>query len=169
MFVGEAPGADEERTGVAFVGASGRLLDKWIEVLGLTEEDVYITNVVKCRPPKNRDPTDFELESCVPHLAREIREMNPVLVIPLGRYARQAISHMRQDGTLTELQYGLGLKHPAFYLRNGIGLIPNDELNFLKAKLERRCLHRWSLSETGKMHCSLCQKEYQSEAGKSVN
>jgi DNA polymerase len=158
MFIGEAPGADEERRGVAFVGRSGQLLDKWIEALGLAEKDVYITNVVKCRPPNNRDPTDFEVEACLPHLAREIAELNPKLIIPLGRFAKSVVSHMREAGDVTESQYSLGLKHPAWYLRNGaIGEIPMSELGFLKTKLNYRCAHRWAFdSETGAITCSYC-------------
>jgi len=135
MFIGEAPGEEEERTGQAFVGQSGKMLDQWIEQLGLTEDDVYITNVVKCRPPKNRDPTEFEISGCLPHLAREIRELHPKLVIPLGRFARDVVRRMVTEGLLLEKDYGLSLKHPAWYLRQGGW--PSEELKYLRLKLQK--------------------------------
>lgn len=139
MFIGEAPGENEEKRGLAFVGKSGELLDIWIKALGLTEDDVYITNVVKCRPPKNRDPTDFEIEGCLPHLSREIRELEPLIVVPLGRFATKVVSHMREEGIVSDAQYALSLKHPAFYLYKGdIGHVPSDRLDFIKGKLRRR-------------------------------
>jgi len=136
MFVGEAPGEVEERIGKAFIGKSGKMLDQWIAQLGLSEEDVFITNVVKCRPPKNRDPTPDEIEACLPQLAREIRELKPALVVPLGRFAKEVVSHMRETGDLSEEQYGLGIKHPAWYLRKGGW--PTAELQFLMRRLKEK-------------------------------
>ena len=136
MFVGEAPGEVEERIGKAFIGKSGKMLDQWIAQLGLSEEDVFITNVVKCRPPKNRDPTPDEIEACLPQLAREIRELKPALVVPLGRFAKEVVSHMRETGDLSEEQYGCGIKHPAWYLRKGGW--PTAELQFLMRRLKEK-------------------------------
>ncbi len=137
MLVGEAPGETEEREGRVFVGRSGKLLDAWLEYLGLTEEDIYVTNVVKCRPPGNRDPTPEEIEACRPWLVEEIRTLSPRVIIPLGRFAREVVSRMRGE-VFSEECYGLALKHPAWYLRRGeLGVIPTAELNFLKKKVWR--------------------------------
>lgn len=137
MFIGEAPGAEEEKKGLAFVGRSGELLDYWIGALDLTEKDVYITNVVKCRPPKNRDPSPFEVQECLHWLEDEIRTVKPRLVIPLGRFAREVMGELRQLSLVHDGNYGLALKHPAWYLRrDGIGRVPNDELKFIRKKLD---------------------------------
>jgi len=138
MFIGEAPGEREEYEGKAFVGRSGELLNKWLEFLDLSEADVYITNVVKCRPPNNRDPTPGEIEACHPWLLEEVRTLDPLLVVPLGRFAKSVVSQMRDSGVFPTERYGLALKHPAWYLRQGdMGLVPTDELRFIKRKLER--------------------------------
>ena len=136
MFVGEAPGADEEREGKTFVGKSGKLLNRWIEWLGLTEADVYITNVVKCRPPNNRDPMPEEIEGCKKWLAFEINALSPYLVVPLGRFAKDVLSHMRDENVILDLAYGVALKHPAYYLRKGAYDAPTEELGFLKKRIE---------------------------------
>ena len=87
MFIGEAPGADEDRLGEPFVGAAGRRLDRWIHALGLTREQVYIANVLKCRPPRNRDPMPDEIERCSPFLHAQIRAIEPRVIVALGRFA----------------------------------------------------------------------------------
>ena len=87
MFVGEAPGAQEDEMGRPFVGAAGKLLTELIESIGLKREDVYITNVIKCRPPNNRDPTDKEIEACSPYLIRQIQLIKPKIIVALGRHA----------------------------------------------------------------------------------
>src|SRR5919108_4607293 len=87
MFVGEAPGATEDALGRPFVGRAGRLLDELIAAAGLAREDVWITNVVKARPPKNRDPRVPEVAHCMPWLERELDIIRPRLVVPLGRHA----------------------------------------------------------------------------------
>lgn len=87
MFVGEAPGAEEDRRGEPFVGAAGARLDQWIEAMGLRREDVYIANVLKCRPPGNRDPQADEIESCSPFLRAQIRAIEPKVLVALGRFA----------------------------------------------------------------------------------
>jgi uracil-DNA glycosylase len=87
MFVGEAPGADEDRLGEPFVGAAGQRLDQWLTRLGLRRGDVYIANVLKCRPPGNRDPRPEEIERCSPFLHAQIRAIEPVVLIALGRFA----------------------------------------------------------------------------------
>lgn len=87
MFVGEAPGATEDEKGRPFVGAAGQLLTEAIEATGLKRGDVYITNVVKCRPPNNRTPTDEEVSLCVPYLLEELRLVRPKVVVALGNTA----------------------------------------------------------------------------------
>jgi len=88
MFVGEAPGENEDIEGKPFVGAAGKLLTKLItEVLGLKREDVFITNVVKCRPPQNRDPTEEEMTACSPYLRMQIDIIKPKLIVTLGRHS----------------------------------------------------------------------------------
>lgn len=91
MFIGEAPGAREDATGRPFVGAAGRLLTQLIEGIGLRREDVYITNVVKCRPPQNRDPQPDEIYTCLPYLKRQINIIRPELIVTLGRHATKTI------------------------------------------------------------------------------
>ncbi|MEW5802190.1 MAG: uracil-DNA glycosylase [bacterium] len=87
MFIGEAPGKQEELAGRPFVGAAGRLLNSLLEGIGLKREDVYITNVIKCRPPQNRDPLPAEIEACSEWLDEQIRAIKPKLIVLLGRHA----------------------------------------------------------------------------------
>jgi len=87
MFIGEAPGFHEDRQGRPFVGAAGRFLEELLASIGLKREDVYICNVIKCRPPGNRDPLSDEIEACKPFLDRQIEIINPKLIVTLGRYS----------------------------------------------------------------------------------
>ncbi len=91
VFVGEGPGREEDLVGRPFVGEAGRLLTKIIEAMGLSRESVYICNVVKCRPPKNRDPEGDEIESCLPFLKRQLSLIQPDVICALGRVAAQAL------------------------------------------------------------------------------
>lgn len=125
MFVGEAPGRDEDRLGEPFVGRAGQLLTKIIEAMGLRREDVYIANILKCRPPKNRDPQPDEVASCSPFLFRQIEAIRPKVVVALGAYAARTlldtdlpISRLRgrfheYRGTQLMPTY-----HPSYLLRN---------------------------------------------------
>ena len=125
MFVGEAPGAEEDEQGLAFVGKAGQLLTRIIEAIGLSRDDVYIANVIKCRPPQNRNPETDEILSCQPFLERQIGIIRPTVLVALGKFAGQwllktaePISRIR--GRLGEYQ---GIKvmptyHPAYLLRN---------------------------------------------------
>jgi DNA polymerase len=97
MFVGEAPGFHEDKQGVPFVGAAGQLLGKLLAGIGLTREDVYIANVLKCRPPGNRDPLPEEIAACESHLFRQLELIRPKLVATLGNFATKLLSG-RQDG-----------------------------------------------------------------------
>ncbi len=91
MFVGEAPGKQEDEEGRPFVGAAGMLLTKLIEEAGMRREQVYITNIVKCRPPGNRDPTDEEIRSCIPYLWQQVRLIKPRVIVALGRHAARIL------------------------------------------------------------------------------
>src|SRR3954463_11065707 len=125
MFVGEAPGADEDEQGVPFVGRAGQLLTKMIGAMGLSREDVYIANVLKCRPPGNRNPEPDEIETCEPFLFRQLASIQPKVVIALGAFAARTlldtpepISKLR--GRVFEFR---GAKliptfHPSFLLRS---------------------------------------------------
>jgi uracil-DNA glycosylase len=92
MFVGEAPGFHEDQQGVPFVGQAGKLLDKLLDGIGLTRADVFVANVLKCRPPGNRDPLPEEIAACEPHLFRQIELIDPKLVATLGNFATKLLS-----------------------------------------------------------------------------
>ncbi len=125
MFVGEGPGADEDRQGEPFVGKAGQLLTKMIEAMGYRRNDVYIANVVKCRPPGNRNPEPDEIDACEPFLRRQIAAVGPKVVVALGKFAAQTL--LRETTPITRLrgrwfEYG-GAKlmptfHPAYLLRS---------------------------------------------------
>jgi DNA polymerase len=125
MFVGEGPGADEDLQGEPFVGRAGQLLTKMIEAMGFARSEVYIANVVKCRPPGNRDPEPDEIEACEPFLKAQIAAIRPRVVVALGRFAvqtllRDATPVSRQRGRWREYE-GVKLMptfHPAYLLRN---------------------------------------------------
>jgi DNA polymerase len=125
MFIGEGPGAEEDRQGLPFVGPAGQLLDKIIQAIGLERPQVYIANIVKCRPPGNRDPQPDEAAACRPFLERQIELVRPKVIVALGRVAAQALlgndlplGRMRGrwftvQGVPTMVTY-----HPAALLRN---------------------------------------------------
>lgn len=92
MLIGEAPGEEENKMGIPFIGSAGRLLNNHLKKVGIKREDVYITNVVKCRPPGNRNPTHEETQSCIGHLYREIVSVRPKVVVLMGRVAIGALS-----------------------------------------------------------------------------
>ena len=125
MFVGEAPGADEDRQGEPFVGAAGQLLNKIISAMDLRREDVYICNILKCRPPNNRDPQPDEIEQCEPFLKRQIELIQPKVICTLGRFAAQTLlrssdsmGHMRGQSHQYEGIPLVATYHPAALLRN---------------------------------------------------
>lgn len=91
MCIGEAPGFDEDRQGEPFVGAAGQLLNKILAAIGFKREEVYIANIIKCRPPQNRDPEPEEIAECAPHLMKQIELIRPKLILVLGRIAAQAL------------------------------------------------------------------------------
>jgi DNA polymerase len=125
MFVGEGPGQEEDLAGEPFVGAAGQLLNKIIEAIHLRREDVYIANVVKCRPPHNRTPEPDEVETCFPFLQRQIAAIRPRFICTLGACAAQAllrtrapISRLRGRFHVVDGMRVLPTFHPAYLLRN---------------------------------------------------
>lgn len=124
MFVGEAPGADEDVQGEPFVGRAGQLLTKIIEAIDLQRQDVYIANLIKCRPPGNRNPEPDEMEQCEPFLARQIDAIRPKVIVALGKFAAQSL--LRTTDPITRLrgrEYAyrdailMPTYHPAYLLR----------------------------------------------------
>ena len=87
LFIGEAPGRKEDETGLPFVGAAGKVLDEMLAGVGLARADVFITSILKCRPPKNRDPKPEEIKACLPLLTKQIELINPKVIVTLGRFA----------------------------------------------------------------------------------
>jgi len=126
MFVGEGPGEEEDNQGKPFVGRAGQLLTKILESVNIRREDVYITNVVKCRPPNNRVPTNMEIQNCSPFLIAQIEIINPRMIIPLGSTA--ASFFLGKEESITkirgrEFEWKGGIKifpmfHPSYLLRN---------------------------------------------------
>jgi uracil-DNA glycosylase family 4 len=125
MFVGEAPGADEDIQGIPFVGRAGQLLTKIIEAIGLTRDQVYIANVIKCRPPENRNPEPDEVDSCEPFLFGQIDRIEPKVIVALGTFAAKAL--LKTQDPISRLRGRVfdyrGAKlvptfHPAFLLRS---------------------------------------------------
>ena len=127
VFVGEGPGADEDRQGLAFVGRAGQLLTRMIEAMGLTRDEVFICNVVKCRPPGNRKPELAEMAACLPYLKRQLETLSPKVIIALGGTALQGLVDLPKGMGITRargqwMQFnGIPLMptfHPAYLLRN---------------------------------------------------
>jgi uracil-DNA glycosylase family 4 len=125
VFVGEGPGADEDEQGEPFVGKAGQLLTKMIEAMGYRREDVYICNVVKCRPPGNRNPEPDEIAACEPFLKRQLGAIRPRMIVTLGKFAAQCL--LRDDTPISRLRgtfrsyEGIQLMptfHPAYLLRD---------------------------------------------------
>ena len=144
MFVGEAPGAEEDRQGIPFVGRAGQLLDKILAAMKLTRNDIYIANILKCRPPNNRDPQPEEAATCEPYLHHQIKLIEPKIICCLGRIAAQrllqtnmSLAQMRDRwfdyrGTLLMVTY-----HPAALLRNPNFKRPTwEDMQKLMKKLE---------------------------------
>jgi DNA polymerase len=130
MFVGEAPGADEDQQGEPFVGRAGQLLTKIIEAINLKREDVYIANVIKCRPPGNRAPEPDEVATCEPFLFRQIDAIRPRIIVALGTHAAHAL--LKIDTPISKIR---GRVHD---FRGGIKLIPTFHPAFLLRSPERK-------------------------------
>jgi len=127
IFVGEAPGAEEDKLGLPFVGRAGRLLNGMLLSIGLSRDEVYIANVLKCRPPNNRDPFGREVQQCSPYLHQQISLVQPEIIVAMGRFAAQAL--LETDQSLAQLrgrvhQYKINqlplvvTYHPAYLLRS---------------------------------------------------
>ena len=146
LIIGEAPGADEDRQGEPFVGRAGQLLNAMLQALGLRREDVYIANILKCRPPQNRDPKAEEVGHCLPYLQRQIQLLQPKVILALGRIAahnllqtntalgrlRGKVHHIEMTPTPVIVTY-----HPAYLLRSPLEKRKSwEDLLFAKKTLE---------------------------------
>ena len=149
LFIGEGPGANEDEQGLPFVGAAGKLLDDMLAMIGLKREAVYITNIVKCRPPQNRDPLNTEKDACIGYLRRQVAMMRPKIIVCLGRIA--AAEMIKPDFKITQ-EHGqffekrgvqmTALYHPAALLRDS-SKKPETflDLKALQAKILQVCQH----------------------------
>ena len=125
MFIGEAPGEKEDLSGIPFVGAAGKLLDRFLEAVDIPREDVYIANILKCRPPKNRDPLPAEEDACIDYLREQVRLIEPELIVCLGRIS--AMRLIKPDFKITK-EHGIWFErgnkricavyHPSALLRD---------------------------------------------------
>lgn len=145
VIVGEAPGAQEDAAGRPFVGASGKLLNAWLEALGMQRGDVYIANILKCRPPDNRDPYPQEKEVCSPFLRAQLFLIRPRVIVALGRHAANTLTGQNLSMTdlrSTELRYEhkqanllvpvVAVYHPSFVLRKGRGSTETEAIEDLR-------------------------------------
>lgn len=146
LFVGEAPGADEDRQGEPFVGRAGQLLNEMLRAIGLLRQDVYIANILKCRPPNNRDPKPEEAAECSPYLHRQIALIQPKIIVALGRIAAQRL--LKTDTALSRLRGRIHehpethaplvvTYHPAYLLRSPLEKRKAwEDLLFIKKTIE---------------------------------
>ena len=155
MLIGEGPGANEDAQGLAFVGKAGKLLDDMLEIIGLDRTKVYITNVVKCRPPGNRDPLNVEQESCIGFLRRQTAMIRPKIIVCLGRIAAGQIiggdfKITRDHGKWFE-RSGVAMTasyHPAALLRSPERRPETfDDLKSIQAEIRRRCKRTYEAGE----------------------
>jgi DNA polymerase len=125
MFVGEGPGSNEDRLGRPFVGKAGHLLDKMLKAIDLTRDEIYITNIVKCRPPGNRNPQESEIEKCLPYLRWQVKIIKPKIIVSLGSISAKVL--INEDIKITKDRGRIFTKgkikfiptlHPAYLLRN---------------------------------------------------
>jgi len=145
MFIGEAPGRDEDIQGVPFVGRSGQLLNKILEAAGIERDDVYIANIIKCRPPSNRTPLTNEIEACIPYLGRQVALIAPRIICTLGLPATQTLLGIRGSmGSLRGKMYVEGdvkvipTYHPAAALRDPKYKRPIwDDIQLIKREYEK--------------------------------
>jgi DNA polymerase len=145
MFVGEGPGAEEDKQGVPFVGRAGQLLTQLIEGIGLTRDDVFIANVVKCRPPNNRDPQPDEIEACAPWLDRQLELIRPKVIVTLGNFATKLLLDTKDGITKlrgTEFPFVragheailIPTLHPSAVLRGGGKTLAEERADFVHIK-----------------------------------
>ena len=149
LFIGEGPGKNEDEQGVPFVGKAGQLLDDMLSIIGLKREDVYIANIVKCRPPENRDPLGVEQDACIGYLRRQVKLLHPKIIVCLGRIAAMRI--IQSDFKITQ-QHGQWFKkgdfemmavyHPAALLRDPRRRPETfEDFKVLQAKINEVCEH----------------------------
>jgi uracil-DNA glycosylase len=142
MFVGEGPGEQEDLQGIPFVGRAGQLLTRLIEGIGLTRDDVYIANVVKCRPPGNRDPLPAEIEACSPYLEAQLHFIDPTVVVTLGNFAtklllqtKEGITKLRgREFPFRERAVLVPSFHPSAVLRSGGAALAQARADFVLVK-----------------------------------
>lgn len=151
LFIGEGPGKNEDEQGVPFVGRAGQLLDDMLAMIGLSREHIYIANIVKCRPPENRDPLNVEQEACIGYLRRQTKLLRPKIIVCLGRIAAMKIIDpefkiSRQHGQWFE-RGGISmmaLYHPAALLRDPRRRPETfEDLKTLQAKIRECCDHTY--------------------------
>ena len=143
VFVGEGPGAEEDRQGIPFVGRAGQLLTRLIEGIGLGRDEVYICNVVKCRPPGNRDPLPPEIDACRPYLEAQLDFLEPRVVVTLGNFATKLLLDTKVGITKLRGQEHpfragravlIPTLHPAAVLRNGGAALAQARADFVRVK-----------------------------------
>lgn len=150
MFVGEAPGVEEDRTGIPFVGRAGQLLNKILSHIKVKREDVFIANILKCRPPSNRDPQPTEIQECIPYLHKQIEIIQPKILVALGRVAAQNL--LNTTSSLKQLRNRLWqyrgfdmiiTYHPAAILRN-MGLLNTtiEDFKFIHETYREKLKHQ---------------------------
>ncbi|MDD4358221.1 MAG: uracil-DNA glycosylase [Candidatus Pacebacteria bacterium] len=142
VFIGEAPGKNEDETGVPFCGRAGNILDELLESINLKREEVYITNIIKCRPPKNRDPEEGEIKKCKEYLDKQLEMIKPKVICPLGRFSSKYILNKY----LSE-SYEIGEVHGKVFKINDLIIIPmyhpaaaiydNKKLDILKKDIKK--------------------------------
>jgi len=149
MLIGEGPGEQEDLQGIPFVGPAGQLLDSMLELIGLDRSKVYIANIVKCRPPHNRDPQDEEKAACSEWLTRQIALVNPKIIVCLGRIAASRLLHeefriTREHGQWFDIgsSRAMAIYHPSALLRD-LGKRPEtfSDLRELRREIRLRCEH----------------------------
>ena len=149
LLVGEAPGANEDEQGIPFVGRAGKFLDDMLAIIGLDRTKVYITNIVKCRPPQNRDPLNVEQDACIDYLRQQVRILQPKLLVCLGRIAAMRLMNpkfriTKEHGQFYDLgnMRAMALYHPSALLRDPSKRPETfDDLKALQAEINRVCEH----------------------------
>ncbi len=162
MFIGEAPGVNEDKQGRPFVGAAGQFLEELLGAAGLTRPEVYICNVLKCRPPGNRDPLPNEIESCRDYLDEQVDLVDPLVIVTLGRFSmakyfpNQAISRIHGRWRETAGRFYVPMYHPAAALHQGsLRSVMLEDFGQLPALLERARLSRSPRSAPAQEHADI--------------
>ena len=151
MLIGEGPGEQEDLQGIPFVGPAGKLLDDMLEMIDLDRQKVYIANIVKCRPPRNRDPLNVEQEACRPWLDRQIALVNPKIIVCLGRIAAMAL--IREDFRITR-------EHGQWFDRDGRRLMATYHPSALLRDVDKRPEAFMDLRALRKEIKAVCSRTY---------